>query len=381
MNRVTHYTKAEAKDFFERFAAYSAEYVRVAMKTLHPHWPTGNCYDEWLYEHPIGHILHFTAGVKYSGTIRHFVLGHRASSNWVIAKALDRRFDALRKELELDNDLRAEAVQVVPPYQPSWHAGHVNRYLAGTEIRNAGILRPCLKGKSPNPENITRDEFFKFGSHDVEDLDFYWWPEQWTTKIPAGMKVIRIKTSGGVSFWESFSRGSLATVITILRYLNALYPESLDPLWMLAHHNVNPHKNDVVLPVDLHELRSAVLFDKTHVDDLVWLAEYDDVEDGFKDDDDPWMIQELDERQADRAEEDIDDFDPRRIEGVIDTPHETIEALHRLGYYVGGVEVDPNLVRRSVRIFQRGRGLKVDGDAGPATNGRLDRELKSWRIK
>lgn len=383
MKRVTHYTEAEARDFFERLATYSAEYVRVALPTVHPHWPTTNCYDEWKFDnYPIGHTLHFTAGMKFSGTIRHFVLQHRASTHWVVAKALDRRFDQLRKDLELDKDLRSECVQMIYPDRPAWHAGWVNRFLAGTELRNAGPLRPCLKGKKPNPGGVSRDTFFSFEKYDVDDLDFYWWPNGWTAKVPETCEVLRVKTKHGVSFWESFSRGSVATVITLLRYLNSLYPGKLDPTWMICHHNLNPHKNDIVLPLDLHDLRNAVLFSREHVDDLDWLSAYDDFEDGFEDEDDPWMLRELDEMQADRAEEDLDGFEPYgKIVGKVDTKEEVITALHRLGFWLGEAEADPEAIRRAVRIFQRGRSLDVDGVAGPQTMKRLDYEMKSWRLR
>jgi len=376
MKRVEHYTQAQARDFFERLAVYSAEYVRVAIPKLHPHWPSTNHYDEWQHGHPIGHTLHYTAGTNFAGTLRHFVLQHRASTQWVVAKALDRRFDQIRKDLDLAKDLRSEAVQVVSPDHPAWHAGWVNRYLAGTEIRNAGILRPHLKGKPIHP-GVSWNAFFM--DADPEELEFFWWPEGWTT--PFRGEVIRVQSPKGVTWWESFSRGSVATVITILRYLNAMYPGELDPVWMLAHHNLNPQKNDIVLPLDLQAIRHAVLYSTDHVDDLEWLAELDDVEDKFEDQDDPWMLRELDERQADRAEEDLDDFNPLEIEGDLDTPEETVEALRRLGYYVGWPEVDQDAVHRSVRIFQRSWSLSVDGDAGPKTRGALDRELRRWRIR
>ena len=46
MNRVTQYSEAEARDFFERLTTYSAEYVKVAISPAHRHWPSGNLYDD-----------------------------------------------------------------------------------------------------------------------------------------------------------------------------------------------------------------------------------------------------------------------------------------------------------------------------------------------
>lgn len=376
MKRVEQYTVVEARDFFERLATYSAEYVRVALPQVHSHWPTTNLYGEWKYDHPIGNVLHYTAGTKYAGTIRHFVTRHRASSNWLVGKSLDRRFDVLRRDLELDRDLRVEAIQLVPPEFPSWHAGWVNRLCTGLEVRNVGILRPIPKGKVVHPVRISSgDEFFACSDRDEDELNFYWWPEGWTRRYKG--EVMRVKGVKGASWWESWSRGSVATVITILRYLNSLYPGKLDPAWLVAHHHVNPHKNDVVLPLDLHALRNAVLYSREHVDELDWLSEMDDSEGSFHDEDDPWLLRELDERQADRAEEDLDDFDPCRIEGRIDDAREAVEGFRRFGYCTTSIE---NTLK-SVQIFQRSRSLTVDGVIGPQTCAQLERELRSWRLK
>jgi hypothetical protein len=382
MKQVIHYSENEARDFFERLATYSTEYLRVALPKVHRHWPSDNHYDEWKKGHPIGHTLHYTAGVSFAGTVRHFVMGSRASTNWIVAKALDRRFDALRKDLELDRVLRAEVSQVVHPDYPAWHAGWVNRFLASTEIRNAGVLRPYPKAKGePGQKGMTRDAFFACPDYDVDDLNFYWWASGWTAKFEG--EVLRIETPRGISWWESFSRGSIATAIEVLRYLNALYPRCLEPVWMTAHHMLNPGKNDVVLPVDLDKFREAVLFSKEHVDDLDWLAAYDDTEDGFEDLDDPWMLRELDERQADRAEEDVDeDFDPervpwRRISGVVDELGEGIEALRRFGFCVAGDDA----ARQSARMYQKGRKLETDGIVGPETLAALGRDLRQWRLR
>jgi hypothetical protein len=370
--RVVHHTQAEARDFFERLETYAAEYVRVAIPPVHRHWPSANCYEEWKLGHPLGNVLHYTAGTSFAGTIRHFVLGSRASSNWVVSKALDQRFDQLRHDLELDVALQAECVQVVPPTMPSWHAGWINRLVTGVEVRNAGVLRAYPKAKGePGQRSMSRTAFFEYGDHDVEGLNFFWWYRGWTQ--PFEGEVVKV----GGSYWESWSRGSIATVVAVLRHLNALYPEKLDPVFLLAHHQLTATKNDVVLPVDLDRIREAVLFDKRHVDDLDWLAEYDDHDDGFEDLDDPWMLRESDERQSDRAEEDLDGFDPLAIGGRVNTASEGVEALRRLGFHVE----DDEDVRRSLRLYQRGRKLSVDGDLGPESFGALDRDLQTWRIR
>lgn len=373
MTRQDLCTPAEARDFFERLAAYSAEFVKVTLSPIHHAWPSSNYYDDWKYDHPIGHVLHYTAGVSFSGTIRHFVTEKRSSSNWVVAKSLDPRFDKLRKDLDLARDLRAEVVQIVPPQHPSWHAGFVNRWCAGTEVRNAGILRPCKKGKKPHPNEVTHDTFFSF-NEDVDDLDFYWWANGWTA--PFKGEVLRVQNGSSVSWWESWSRGSIATVITLMRYLNALYEGSLDPVWTLAHHNVNPAKNDIVLPVPVHKIREAVLFSREHVDNLEWLTKFDDSEDGFEVEDDPWLLREMNERQGDRADEDLSEFDPRKITGIVDTPAEVTSALKVLGYWT---KTDDD-VRRSIRIYQQSRSLDVTGHADSKTCQILDREIRKWRI-
>lgn len=370
MGRIELYTRAEAADFFERWGTYSAEYVRVAIPRIHQFWPSRNHYEEWRNDAPIGATLHYTAGVDYAGTIRHFVLEHRASANAVVGRGLDPRFTDLRKQLELDADLRAEAVQIVGPSKPAWHAAWVNRFLYGIESRNAGILRALPKTTKANPliGDPPRAEFFKYGNVDVDELDFYWWADGWTAPFRGEVTNVR------GSWWESWSRGTVATVITILRYLNALYPGSLRPQWLVAHHHLTDRKNDCVLLPNLGGIRDAV-FSRTHVDDIQWLAELDDIDDHYQDSDDPWMLRDVGTRQGDRAEEDLEDFHPDVPAGT-DIPAEATDLLGRFGYYVGTASAR----WESLRTFQRGRLLDVTGKYDRRTATVLERELRSWRL-
>lgn len=370
---VTAYSPEEARDFFSRLAVYSAECVRVTLLDVHRHWPSKNHYNAWdRREGPLGCVLHYTAGTKFTGTIRHFVLERRASSHLVVGRGLDGRFAELRRQLELDRDLRAEVSLVVPPGKPAWHAGWVNRFLYGIEVRNAGVLRPHpreLGRPSALVQGISRDDFFRYGNRPVEELDFYWWPDGWTSKFSG--EVVNVRGS----WWETWSRGSVATVITLLRYLASLHPGRFRPEWLLCHHHVNRHKNDCVLLPDLGGIRDAVLHPRTHVDEIPWLAELDDADEAFEDAREPWVLQQG-ERQSDRAEEDLDDFDPELVEGSETRAWQAREGLRRLGYHVG---TDETLLA-SIRIYQRSRGLTVDGVAGYRTLAVLDRELKSWRL-
>lgn len=374
--RVTQYTVEEARDFFERLRAYSAEYVRVGIPQIHRFWPSRNHYEDWRDDvGPIGNVLHHTAGTNYAGTIRYFTLEHSASSNWVVGKALDRRFDDLRAKLDLAKDLRAEVCQVVGPEHPSWHAGWVNRFLTGIECRNAGCLRPVPRGRPVHPtSNLTRDEFFACGDLDLEQVDLYTWPNGWTTRFTGG--ATRVRSVGGASFWESWSRGQVATVVTILRYLNSLFPGRLRPEYLLAHHETNGGKPDVVHGLDLRAIRRAVLYSREHVDDLAWLADLDDCEDGFRDLDDPQLLRDEAVRQGDRQEDDLTDFDPGAVVGAVDTLEEVRTSLLLLGYHVDEEEK----VAESVRIYQRSRDLVVDGVAGPQTQKALDRDVRGWRL-
>lgn len=379
MKIVKHHSRKEALDFFERFNAYSAEWIRRNIPALHKNWPTRNRYETngWTKASPFGHILHYTAGINFEGTIRHFVEGGRASSHWVVSKSAGEESQDLKAQFGLAAQLSADAIQVVHPKSPAWHAGWVNRLCLGTENRNVGILRPYPKDppkgmprKPPRNDEMKRDDLFRFADLPADQLDFYWWYDGWTA--PFKGEVFNV----GGSWWETWSRAQLATNIVILRYAASAW--DLDPAWMLAHHNVNPHKNDVVLPIPLDKLRHAILFDESHVDNIEWLAEYDDVEECHESADDPWMIRELDERQASRAEEDLHDFSPDDFDGDGElSPGEVAEALRRFGFWV---DSDRDVVA-SIRIYQRSRELAVDGVAGPATRGILSRELKSWRIE
>lgn len=372
--RIYHYKESEARDFFERLKVYSEEYVKYAIPKLYPSWPSVNNYEEWKNEIPKGNILHYTAGVSFSGTIRHFVLNHTSSSNWVVSKEIDKRFINLKSKLKLDNDLRSEIVQVIDPYYPSWHAGWVNRILTGIEARNVGILRPIKKGKQIHPIILEMKDFFvDKDDSDIDDYDYFWWSNQWTSKFKG--EVLRIETKRGVCFWESWSRSMVSSIIILLRYLNSLFRENLDPVWMLAHHNVNRYKNDIVYPIDLHGIRDAVLFSNEHVDDIEWLAELDDYEGGFEDEDDPWMLRTLSEKQNDRYEEDFNNYDDK-IVGKIDNNEEVKRALYLLGYYVNTNE-DFN---KSLSIYKYSRNIDTKYICN-RTKVSLERELKKWGLK
>lgn len=373
MERVYHYTEAEARDFFERLQVYTDAYLSAAIPQLKGQ-RSSNYYEDWSEGHPIGDVLHWTGGISYVGTIRFFILNRIASSHAVVGKSLDPRFAQLRRDLKLEADLRAEVCQIVPPDKVAWHAGWANRYTYGIEVRNAGVLRAEPVSRKTIGD-IRHPEIFSCKDLSAEECKFFWWPNSWTT--PFKGEVVKVN---GV-WHESWSRGSIATVITLLRYLNSLHQGAIDPVWMLAHHQVEATKSDVVLPVPLHNIRYDVLFSNQHVDDLEWLATgYDDVEEvADPDDDDPWMLRQMGERQADRVEEDLYGFtfEPRVISGVVDLPEEGVTALDRLGFCVA----NPEAIRRSVRIYQRGRRIDVDGKLNDATMAALDRDLRAWRIR
>lgn len=379
MKIIKHHSQRDALDFFERLGAYSADYVRSFLPSVHHSWPSNNLYGKWDEGCPIGAILHYTAGVNYASAIRHFVEGKRASAHWVVSKTLDRRADALREQYDLSDDLRADACQVISPSCPAWHAGWVNRFLLGVEVRNAGVLRPYPKDpprgmpRKPPKVDMSRADFFAFKDWDVDDLDFYWYPEGWT--YPFNGEVLKV----GGSWWESWSRGSVATAIVLLRYANSI--NQMDPTWFLAHHNTKSTKNDIVLPLPLDKVRDAVLFDSSHVDEIEWLSEFDDSEDGYEEVDDPWMIRDLDRIQSDRAEEDLDGFDRDDDEGFSTSPRTRFasQALRMLGYYVP--EDDESRFIRAVRIYQKSRNLTVDGDVGTQTTRALNKDLEDWGLE
>lgn len=380
MSKVTkHHSQTDALDFFERLGAYSADYAKAFLPSVHHSWPSKNLYGKWDGDGPVGSILHYTAGTNYASTIRHFVEGKRASSHWVVSKTLDRRADALREQYDLSDELRADACQIVHPSHPAWHAGWVNRFLLGVEMRNAGVLRPYPKipprgmPRKPPEVHMSRRDFFAFAEWDVDDLDFYWWGQGWTA--PFSGEVLKVNGS----WWESWSRGCVATAIVILRYANSVY--EFDPSWFLAHHNTKASKNDIVLPLPLDKIRQAVLFDSQHVDEIGWLSEFDDSEDGYEEVDDPWMIRAADEKQSDRAEEDLDGFDREEDDGFSagSIQKSAWEGLRRLGYYVP--EGDESRMNRAVRIYQKSRDLVVDGVVGPATARSINKDLTDWGIK
>lgn len=372
-----HYTEIEARDFFARLAAYSAEYVKNAVKTSHKRWPSQNFYKSWANGGPVGHVLHYTAAPSFAGTIRHFVEGSTASSHWVVAKSLDRKFDQLREDMQLSKDMRAELVQIVPPSKPAWHAGWVNKTCLGTEIRNVGVLRAVPKGAPfDRMDDLKTEEFFKHGDEKPEDLNFYWYLDGWST--PFTGEVVNIKTPSGSTWHESWSRGQLATTVVLLRYANALNKGrgGLDPDWFLSHHQVNPSKWDIARGLDMKSLRDAVLYSTKHVDDLPYLTGFDDVESKFEAMLDEHVLHQMNMAASDRADDLYDGFDPLDARGRVDVP-EVPAALKVLGFPC----TDAESIAKCTRIYQRGRGLTVDGIAGRETRSSLERDLRRYRLQ
>lgn len=375
LKRIYHYSEREALDFFARLWTYSAEYVRRIIPTIQRNWPSTNNYSDWTHGTPVGNVLHWTAGVRFTGTIRHFVLGQRASANWVLAKFLEPSLQLLRRDLGLEADLQVEVCEVVPPTKPSWHAGWVNRLLTGMELRNAGFLRPSPRGRLVGHlhAGISVEKLMSCDTRDPEELDWYWWPEYWTTPFPWRDEVVKLPCG----IWaERWSRAQLATVVTVLRYLNSAFPGKLMPEWMFAHHCCYGGKFDIRLGLPAQEVTRSALFSNQHVDDLDWLCGFDGPEvDDQVDVDDPLEVEELDLAQAERADEDIEG-EVVDVDGDVDCPYEVQEALEALGFWVQGDLPSA----RVVRTYQRGRGLTVDGVAGGQTRAELTKELRKWKL-
>jgi hypothetical protein len=299
----------------------------------------------WKHGKPRGLLYHYTGGpsaIKSMRWANHPGWGNEVSS-WHVT-VLDRIPDNIVGKIWLKHasqELRrlfpVPVVIMADWARGTWHGNWSNDVTLGIENRNAGYSKAAEK---------------------------------------SGKELV----STGKRQWEPFTREQMVANINIGRLANHLF--GLDPMLILPHQCVWATKNDTGPCFPIHDVRKAIMADwdpVTH--DLPWLGEHPMAPDANEDDDALWERFDLD---ADRGDPAFVEWVEPSIEVVEQalTPFEAAVALHALGFNAGPEVPGPDVLRRSVRFFQRstqawGKGnmLKPDGVFGPKTQAAIEKRI------
>jgi N-acetyl-anhydromuramyl-L-alanine amidase AmpD len=306
--------------------------------------------------HPIGATLHFTAGSDIRRALRWFMQKKheaQASANVVVADGWPEEWIELAENLDLVKALPAAVVQCVPPDKPAWHATWVNSMCYGIEMVNAGELR-------------------------LHNGEWAWWPDDYTRTWHAQGAVPKEPVQMYGRAWEPYTVEQVLAVVEVLRQVQKLYG-TLTRYMTVGHENVTRAKIDPGPLFPIHGVRLAMYEPDINPEVYQWLQKFraDPQRDGEQWRDDlvvEWCT-EISGYPVGPAEAWLM-FDqamhgqfrkPTRGFGILGKT-----AMQLLGYYMGspGSDLDLN-EKRSVEVFQKMMGLRVDGDPGVQTKSAL----------
>ena len=210
--------KAQAVEFFRQLDVFSKRYCQaISLETNISPWG-GDAYD---HGEPSGAILHYTADPSLENVVRWFVnpkFNAKAAAHVVVD---DQSLEALAihaQDLPLIQELSAAVVLCRPPNKTAWHATWANGSCFGVECVNAGELRTQDNG-----------------------VTMTWWPAKDKTSGPwtkVWESLDKAATFQAGRWWDPFPSDQLDAVVTVLRHLRALFPDSLKPGWILGHEQV-----------------------------------------------------------------------------------------------------------------------------------------------
>jgi N-acetyl-anhydromuramyl-L-alanine amidase AmpD len=258
--------KQKAEEFFRQLEAFSKEYLGQLGLTYPSPWSSDG-YDDG--KPPKGAIIHYTADMNLESSLKWFCIQKyeaKASAQVVVAPRRMGSADRLLAKYPLVDELPVTVVQVVPPTKKAWHATWANGWAFGIENTNAGELR-----KDPTSGQLMHWRPAKPGSPD------------WTTPWADAMKQ-PIEANG--RWWDNYPTAQIKANIVLLRYVNALFGDSLQPSWILGHEQVQgkatrkadgtpggTQKRDPGPTYPLHDVRRAVL--SHDPDDARFIGQYD----------------------------------------------------------------------------------------------------------
>jgi len=259
--------KAQAIEFFRQLDVFSKKYCRaISLETNISPWGGGD-YDRGK---PSGAILHYTADPSLESVVRWFAnpkLNAKVSAHVVVD---DKSLETIAEHadgLPLIQELPATVVLCRPPDKTAWHATWVNGQCFSVECVNAGELRTQDNGATMT-----------------------WWPAKDKASGPwtkVWKMLGKVATFQAGRWWDPFPPDQLAAVVTVLRHLRALFPESLKPGWLLGHEQVQgirtrtsngasmgTDKRDAGPTFPLHGIRQAVFDDWKPLTRYDWFQRY-----------------------------------------------------------------------------------------------------------
>lgn len=376
--------KQEAAEFFRQLDVFSERYCKALSLESHISQWGGDAYDR---KTPSGAILHFTADPDFDAVLRWFCnpkFGAKAAAHVVVADRAMGTQAMHAKDLPLVAELPATVALCRPVDKTAWHATWTNGSCFGIECVNAGELR-------------TKDNGQTFTWWAPKDKASPPWTKPWNPPYKAA-------TFQATRWWDTYLADQLTAVVMVLRYLRALFPDSIRPAWILGHEQVQgvrtrtsngsmmlTDKRDPGPTFPLHGIRQATF------DDWKPLTHY------------PWFnFHRADPQWGDAERSRIVVAAVQKISGASEPPDAKVAwqrltsaltalalkpsdpfgpwgkiGLYLLGYYMPSVErgeyasVDLDTDElTSVATFQRLMGLQVDSKPGSFTRTALVDRLK-----
>lgn len=319
LNQLTDYTKAICK------------FVGVSYQQ------GGKNYNgEFASGRPFGAITHYTASnaavskKKPLGRIpvllERFARGSTqgVGVQFIVWDSRVPRFDEMRDKYPLIRDIPAEIFYFGDDLS-FWHAGWVNSWCYGVEIRNCGQL-----------VHKNGVYFWGSGQHRYD-----------------GRPPIKV----GNSWWEPYTRGQMTSTLLIHRLMAATH--QIRPEWFLGHMQVSNTRVDPGPHFPIHEMRGYTLVAPDYnLDKIGFLKEFDDDDDGEREE--TLVSEESLHKGLYRNDWDGVDatFDPDVVDydGVdMDNPRTISEVkrdLASLGYYRCGDGSTEEQFQDTIRAFQ-----------------------------
>jgi len=313
---------------------------------------------------PYGAINHYTAAPasvtkkrplgRIPVLLNRFARGskQRVGVQFIVWDSRVPAFDELRAKYPLLEDMPCE-VFFFGDDLAFWHAGWVNRWCYGIEIRNVGQL--------------------------VKRRGIYYWSHGQNRYH--GREPIKV----GNSYWEPYTYEQMKATLWIHRLMATIY--QIDPVWFLSHTHVTNTRIDAGKHFPIHEMRAAALLEDkdTPLDEVKFLKEF--TPEGYTQrPDDPLISEDSLHRGLYRDDWDgAPEPDDIREGKSFDASDGLKDEFTQLGYYY---DPDPEKLADLISMFQtrwkkrvNGRWkqeIPITGQMNEITEQKLKQMLRWW---